>query len=885
MESWKNGREQLLEQLTTVCNQIGSNLRTELDDEKFTTISREELDLLRTNSASVGPVNEQNHRLGEQIEKYRAIAARVDGLETENKRLAAELQQHLQTRQEGLATPKIRLGPKESLNTTPAATNPPSSAARIECDETKPVAPEKYQALALKYNKLCDEYKKVKDARKTLEDAYRAEKDTGKGWNAFKEEVEKSMAKKEAKIKRLEAELQVFKHTQREIRGLETSIPTDRRPASSLPAQLAKQSSLEEVDAEIPRSSPISDQEDPLADTRGVGCGAFDVDTGIALEEEPVLPKHRENTIQVEETQYVGLEAHHTSSTEDTDPMSGSRGMDEETPELLIRRSPSPETPVVISSRSVKKRKTRHELSQQTPASKIKSEVILSSPMGLANFFSVNESLDLDDIGEKVDTPRKHRRLQQEFSRQASRGPLQSLESLTRRRSEDPDFNDTRITTKSTPIRAAGSVLQSRSTNEQILPRTSDSRGPKKRRIASDKDVETLMEDGELVTPVRGSKRTSDGGERLIDLLSKPSPPRQPISPVGEHATNQQPTWSHRPTTTSGLAREITRLPLETKDFDGRSATSSRPSSKGSAIGQLESSRPSSRGTSRTSVEPPRPVSRGAKKSLEAKTSSKASPRSKELVARASNTPTHSPPLPPLLARPLPSRRDPEGSFSPKPRLLNIQQVDSARKSKSSVASATKPRREKIANMTLTDWEKDPEQEPFRNRPIETLRLQDFKVNPEYNQGYDYAFRQVVRGNARHSLEGCTKPECCGHQFRALAEINTAKSPTASQEERDDKLLHEYMGDNAYKLRNMSIVDRNELLLQAKTREISNEHGRHRHAYARPVSPPGYWRNDFPTTQEQRADLEKVKENEKELIAERYREAMRPGGRYIFRDE
>jgi hypothetical protein len=171
---------------------------------------------------------------------------------------------------------------------------------------------------------------------------------------------------------------------------------------------------------------------------------------------------------------------------------------------------------------------------------------------------------------------------------------------------------------------------------------------------------------------------------------------------------------------------------------------------------------------------------------------------------------------------------------------------------------------------------------------LEKLSLQDFKINPNYNHGYNYAFADVVRNqDARRCLQGCTKPECCGNKFRALAAAarDPNKPLTASQEEDDARLLEEFMGDNAYKLRNMTKAERDETLLQARTRELANKHGRHRHAYERRRSPPGFWRVEFPTTQEEIEDREKSKQLERDLVAQRYEEAMRPGGAYIFRDE
>jgi hypothetical protein len=106
-----------------------------------------------------------------------------------------------------------------------------------------------------------------------------------------------------------------------------------------------------------------------------------------------------------------------------------------------------------------------------------------------------------------------------------------------------------------------------------------------------------------------------------------------------------------------------------------------------------------------------------------------------------------------------------------------------------------------------------------------------------------------------------------------------------SQEERDDELLSDFMGGNAYKIANMSAAEKKEKFLQAKTWDLANKNGRHRHAYERRKSPPGFWETDFPTTQEEMVNREKSKAFMRELVQQRYDQAMRPGGAYIFRDE
>lgn len=171
----------------------------------------------------------------------------------------------------------------------------------------------------------------------------------------------------------------------------------------------------------------------------------------------------------------------------------------------------------------------------------------------------------------------------------------------------------------------------------------------------------------------------------------------------------------------------------------------------------------------------------------------------------------------------------------------------------------------------------------LRTKPVKELRVHDFKPNPAYNQGYSYAFSEAVRKRGdRMCLPGCTNPQCCGSTFRRLAEALEALP--VSQEE---ALLEEYLGD-AYSTimsTQMSSDERAELLLQARTKKMAKDAGKHREAYERRRTPPGFWRVDFPTTQEQDDDRGRAKEQEIKVVQERWLEAQRKGGRWVFRDE
>lgn len=178
-------------------------------------------------------------------------------------------------------------------------------------------------------------------------------------------------------------------------------------------------------------------------------------------------------------------------------------------------------------------------------------------------------------------------------------------------------------------------------------------------------------------------------------------------------------------------------------------------------------------------------------------------------------------------------------------------------------------------------------QSGLRHKPVSQLHPDDFKINPEANEGHDFAFSDVIRGrDERSRMQGCTDMHCCGKHWRALAVSQRPDPPlTATQRQEEQKLLEEYMGDFAYRLGTMDKKERDELWIEAKMQELANKYGKHRYHYSRMRSPPGFWNADFPNTQELEEERSEAAQREKQTVRDRHREAMRPGGRWLFRDE
>ncbi|TPX13986.1 uncharacterized protein E0L32_005686 [Thyridium curvatum] len=178
---------------------------------------------------------------------------------------------------------------------------------------------------------------------------------------------------------------------------------------------------------------------------------------------------------------------------------------------------------------------------------------------------------------------------------------------------------------------------------------------------------------------------------------------------------------------------------------------------------------------------------------------------------------------------------------------------------------------------------------PLRQKPLSSMKLDDFKINPKFNDGQNFAFAEVVRNRSeREGLPGCTDMNCCGKYFRAMASAERAGKPSSPpflNLPDATVLLETYLGEDAFLLGGMTREEKEELWLAARTRELANKYGKHRHRHHRRPSPPGFWNADFPSTQEEARERQEGLKMEQALVQERYREAMRQDGRWLFRDE
>ena len=183
----------------------------------------------------------------------------------------------------------------------------------------------------------------------------------------------------------------------------------------------------------------------------------------------------------------------------------------------------------------------------------------------------------------------------------------------------------------------------------------------------------------------------------------------------------------------------------------------------------------------------------------------------------------------------------------------------------------------------------------LRSCPPENLMLGDFVMNP--NARMSIAYNEPVRTrDLRKCLPTCTNPECCGTKFLKVAQIGGVapfksglwSSSPPNEDDVDENLLLGHLDHDHAQLRSMSKTDKKNLLLQLQAQQMGNAIGKHKlTGYERAKTPPGFWRADMPSTQEVEADREEARRLERQKVRERWHEAMAEDGKGLwkFRDE
>ncbi|KAI5303552.1 Peroxisomal membrane protein pex16 [Ascosphaera pollenicola] len=182
----------------------------------------------------------------------------------------------------------------------------------------------------------------------------------------------------------------------------------------------------------------------------------------------------------------------------------------------------------------------------------------------------------------------------------------------------------------------------------------------------------------------------------------------------------------------------------------------------------------------------------------------------------------------------------------------------------------------------------------LRDCPLQALRTNHFQVNPDRNDGLDFAFSRVIRNKAmRQCLESCRRPDCCGRYFRSMGAMKPIDEANLTFKVLDqfdrEALFREIKPEAGEELAelfdNMAIPARKEILLKARASLYADQFARHRFDYAPAPSPPGFWDVDMPSTPAVLRRKETAGHTEEEKVKQMYAEALRPFGRWKFIDE
>ncbi|KAJ8099353.1 hypothetical protein POJ06DRAFT_133659 [Lipomyces tetrasporus] len=146
--------------------------------------------------------------------------------------------------------------------------------------------------------------------------------------------------------------------------------------------------------------------------------------------------------------------------------------------------------------------------------------------------------------------------------------------------------------------------------------------------------------------------------------------------------------------------------------------------------------------------------------------------------------------------------------------------------------------------------------------------LEDFVINPNYNHNIDYAYHDVIRGRERSCVHGKDCRDCQAF-YKLVGPVtplpsgpkwndNSPATPTRAESGTPS-------GDDA-------------------VRKMIATASRHRALWERPPSPVGFWRSEFPSTQEEMEEKQEARRRYQGKVQERYEEALK-NGKYLFKEK
>lgn len=857
----------------------------------------------------------------EDIDALRSRAARVEELEVENAKLLAELES---TKQQSKGRSTVEAS--HACEGKGASNVPP----RIEL-EARTVDVEQYNQVKDLLIKRDSDYGKLVVARQVLESKVRHYKDITKEWREYTNRWIMKHPIKGIKSRELEASKASPAATTRELRYSSApappSIPDNMTPSiSNLSRDASPWADLERAPVRLGSNPPLSAGYLPdriVATQRALNNGsrASSVDLTEVSDEtgrrlSPSSTAHTHNSTEIN-CGYAEKQAENDGSS-----------------------------PIIISERSLK-RKRPVKMHEDDPRSKpplVKNELPSSSPLFAPSFLrhgGLHESLDLDDVGGHIDTPRKRRRKEElrHGSSMVAPAAVRDEEMML----DDPtnqnpgrlvlfkDELDKRTVSDVRPFSLNPATDHKDQGNEeqgQKLRKTCSKAQQQEhnKRVGERLDAVEQPPNGDANSGKSNAARPLD--RRNLWRPKSPTIRDYPTPATGDHVqphilqggremeqqrealaspTILQPTDPNAhvfPRTHEKLANQKTSCPPSRRDRgaahvpalaeDGEDSPSFTNQGKVKRIDLKMSSDKASRAPDLhhrlgTLLSEPSPT-----KSFLVSTRDRLSPpKDKNLSLKApvvesngyagSRAPSTIPSMPAqmtVLGTGFGDRADLKQYRS-----VGAEMSEGAK----SVRATNKNRTTKPLSRRspVTDQSADtrPEHEPLRARPLHRLRIEDFKLNPAHS---DYAYHESVRKHdEKKALSGCTDRHCprCRDIRIFVENSGYARVPGQDEEETDRRLLEAFLGNDKGRLRKMSAGEKQEILVQARSQQFANEFGKHRTPFQRAQSPVDYWNVGFPSTQEHEQNLEVVRMREREQVKAMYWEAIRERGRYVFADE
>ena len=842
----------------------------------------------------------------EEIDALRIRVARTEQLETENEKLNVELKE-------------VRQQPRECSNNHDCSgyseANRPNATVNAETKtENSSVDIKEYNRVKEELIRLESDYGKLVWARDHLETKVREQKDSLRQWKEYR----KSWILKHPN-KRLS-------HLQPSFAKASSPITADNCRSSSAPAPPALPEGF------TPSPSGVSRSPSPHRNAT----------TDPKIKEnwhEQAVEHHGEDRGSQSHETIISQDGHNTAHVLDSgDVTDATPESDGKTEPIKIEPAPGGSSPIIVFERSLKRRHSARTGVQRlhvcednqrrvgaTPSTLPPKDEQVSSPLQLPPLIHLDgphDSLDLDDVGGHLDTPRKRQRMAQERLKSSMMLPL-----TTARGEEEVPHVMTTDASVSYPNEDSPKIKGERG-KEANLPRENYKNLPTK----AAEEVKEARKDERIARQHAHNDRIHqrlEAAQRMDPIFD---PPRS-SSPT----TDESPQQLHKPNETHEFRQRKPHLDspviLRPRDIN----TPVLPRTNDPFASRKRACPPSRRDHGAAYVPALAEDGEGISSDGDAlKYGKKSNDNLHDPLDKESRAPPTHNRLGALLARPSPEKSllipeepivnvppDQAWSKTPIPRSVyhnrskgpatprslpvkrsKVKHDPGSRSEPADLESidATVDRYSKSAqaiNKRTIDVpapykpfhadysEPRPEHEPLRARPIHRLGLQDFKFNPAHT---DHAYHESVRRHdEKKALSGCTDRHCqrCPGLRKHVVDsgYRTAQRPGESESEADWRLMQDYLGDFRDRLENMSAKKRSELLVEAKVKEFADRYGCHRQAFSRAREPPGLWQVDFPTTQEAADNRAAADAMEREKVQERYWEATRPNGKWMFADE